>query len=290
MSRIVTVGLDSSPESSAAADWAAGEASARGASLRIAQVHQTGAYPYSPIIDDEVERRWAREMTDGTMTRISERHPELRIFRALESGNPADVLTEFSSDSELLVLGSRGLSQVLGFVVGSVALQTVAHTKCPTALLRAETKASHEELPGDAPVVVGIDLYRFSEDVVSFAFETAARNSRPLLAVYGWQLPPAYGIAPSPYAPDLIEEQHYERSQELAEALHSWQQKFPEVRTDSRVLTESPADLLMDAAADAWLLVVGRRNRRSRIGSHVGPTAHAVMHHARTAVAIVPHD
>jgi nucleotide-binding universal stress UspA family protein len=51
-----------------------------------------------------------------------------------------------------------------------------------------------------------------------------------------------------------------------------------------------PARLLVEAASQASLLVVGRRNRRSRIGTHLGPVTHAVMHHARTPVAVVPHD
>ena len=38
------------------------------------------------------------------------------------------------------------------------------------------------------------------------------------------------------------------------------------------------------------LLVVGRRIRPARLGPHIGPVTHAVLHHARCPVAIVPHE
>ncbi|GGW08713.1 hypothetical protein GCM10010230_56220 [Streptomyces narbonensis] len=47
------------------------------------------------------------------------------------------------------------------------------------------------------------------------------------------------------------------------------------------------AEHLIDAAADAPLLVVGRR--RAARGSHIGSTTHAVIHHAPCPVAVVPH-
>ena len=53
---------------------------------------------------------------------------------------------------------------------------------------------------------------------------------------------------------------------------------------------QQPAKLLVEAAAQASMLIVGRRNRRSRLGTHIGTVAHSVMHHARTPVAVVPHD
>ena len=48
--------------------------------------------------------------------------------------------------------------------------------------------------------------------------------------------------------------------------------------------------LLIDDSADASLVVVGRRTRRSPLGPHIGPVAHAVLHHAKAPVAVVAHD
>ncbi|WP_329173177.1 universal stress protein [Streptomyces sp. NBC_01477] len=58
--------------------------------------------------------------------------------------------------------------------------------------------------------------------------------------------------------------------------------------TDVRMGGAAP--VLVEAASDASLLVVGRRTRGSSIGSHIGSVTHAAMHHAKTPVTVVPHD
>jgi nucleotide-binding universal stress UspA family protein len=50
----------------------------------------------------------------------------------------------------------------------------------------------------------------------------------------------------------------------------------------------SAAVTLLEATPQAGLLVIGRRSRRAPIGPRLGPVAHAVIHHARCPVAIVP--
>ena len=83
---------------------------------------------------------------------------------------------EFSRTSELLVIGSRGLSLLGGFLVGSVALPSVAHAHCPVVLVRAggedagkstvsATGAGHQE--GDSRgVVVGVDIRNSCEELL----------------------------------------------------------------------------------------------------------------------------
>jgi nucleotide-binding universal stress UspA family protein len=363
MSDTVTVGLDGTRESASAADWAAQEACRRGATLRLVQVRETGAFPYSPLADDQVERRWARELADRETEHLLRRYPKLRVTRQLVSGHPAHVLADLSADSAVMVLGSRGLGSVLGFMVGNVGLPTVAHVHCPVVLVRARPPAPrvrHGPLyvlrhageaededwyvgrgigqpgepgePGEAgqagqagdareaeqtgeaspeeaeegeegeagapepggPVVLGVDLDRPSDDILAFAFETAARNSVPLRVLYGWHLPPASGLAPHPRRTGETGDASGEKDRELTRILSPWQRKFPEVALESQALPGRPARLLVEAAPGASLVVIGRRVRRSRIGNHIGthigPTTHAVMHHARTPVAIVPHD
>ncbi|NYV77289.1 universal stress protein, partial [Streptomyces sp. UH6] len=62
------------------------------------------------------------------------------------------------------------------------------------------------------------------------------------------------------------------------------------VRVSEVSRTGGAADHLLDAAAAASLVVVGRRVRRGTLGIHIGPVAHAVMHHATVPVAVVAHD
>lgn len=308
MFQSVTVGLDGTRESLAAVDWAAREARARGVTLQIIQVRETGAYPYSPVADDEVEREWAQTITSEALDDLNRRMPELAATVDMVAGRPAHVLADASAETDLLVLGSRGLSTVLGFIVGSTALPTVAHTVCPVVLVRArpgdgDERSAEDERGGPAEpypypasetpggdIVLGLDLGRPCEELIAFAFDAAARHSAPLRVLHAWDLPPTYGMRPLPVPPAMTNELLAAQNQALAATLRPWQETRPEVKVQAEAVIGQPARLLVEAAAETSLLVVGRRNRRSRLGTHVGTVAHSVMHHARTPVAIVPHD
>ncbi|MFD9560811.1 universal stress protein [Streptomyces sp. NPDC059994] len=65
--------------------------------------------------------------------------------------------------------------------------------------------------------------------------------------------------------------------------------QVPQVRVEPRCVADHLAARLVEAAADAALLVVGRRLHGHGGLAHIGPVTHAVLHHARTPVAVVPH-
>jgi nucleotide-binding universal stress UspA family protein len=48
--------------------------------------------------------------------------------------------------------------------------------------------------------------------------------------------------------------------------------------------------VLLDASADADLLVVGAHHRDGRFGLQLGRVAHSVLHHSACPVAVVPHQ
>ncbi|OEU86934.1 hypothetical protein DB35_25450 [Streptomyces abyssalis] len=305
MFQYVTVGLDGTRESLAAVDWAAREALARGVTLQLIQVRETGAYPYSPIADDEVEREWAQTITNEALDDLNARMPELAVTVDMVAGRPAHVLADASAETDLLVLGSRGLGTLLGFIVGSTALPTVAHTVCPVVLVRARPHGKDggeahagpvsgagypaSETPG-GDIVLGLDLGRPCDELIAFAFDAAARHSAPLRVVHAWDLPPTYGMRPLPVPPAMTNELLAAQNQALAAALRPWQDAQPDVKVQADAVIGQPSRLLVEAGAQASMLIVGRRNRRSRLGTHVGTVAHSVMHHARTPVAVVPHD
>lgn len=288
----VTVGLDGTRESYAAVDWAAREAVRRDVQLQLVQIHETGGYPYSPIAEDHVELEWAQKITGEAVEDLSRRHPALQTTVELTAGRPAYVLSDISTRTDLLVLGSRGLGSVLGFIVGSTALPTVAHAQCPVVLVRAdtETHVPADQAP-DADVVLGLDLGRSCDELLAFAFDAAARRSARLRVLHSWGNPlPAHGVRPVPVPPDMTGELRDEQAEAVSAVLRPWQKKYPRVEVHPEAVLGRPAHVLVEAAPDASMVVVGRRIRRSRVGWHLGPVAHAVMHHAHTPVVIVAHE
>ncbi|MES5824821.1 universal stress protein [Streptomyces sp. RG80] len=301
MVRTVVAGLDGSAESRAAAEWAAREAKLRGLPLKIVQVWEPVPDPIAqaPLLGAETQQHWTERIPREAAQGIRARHPGLEVTMEQLTGGPAEVLTKVAEDAELLVLGSRGLSGIGGFMIGSVGLSVVAHAERPVVLVRAGEQAADEHendpagIPSAAtpfrPVVLGLDAHKPDETVIGFAFEEAARRSTGLRALYGWNLPPYYVYGLSVDL-DLHAEISRQQAATLTEALRPWRQKYPDVEVTEESRSGSPGNQLVDAAREASLVVVGRRVRRSPLGAHIGPVAHAVLHHAAAPVAVVAHN
>ncbi|MDT0403922.1 MULTISPECIES: universal stress protein [Streptomyces] len=300
MARVITVGLDGSPESRAAAEWAAREAALRQAAVRLLHVWQPVPEPMAqaPLLGAETHQHWTERIPREAAEGLGLRHPGVEVTTEQRAGAPADALLDAARDAELLVLGSRALSGLAGFLIGSVGQSVIARAEVPVVLVRAGEQAADEHVKdpvgipsaatGFRPVVLGLDPGNPDDTVLTFAFEEARRRGATLTVVTGWNLPPyyVYGLAAGV---DPCAEAAREQAAALTEVLLPWREKYPEVEVTERSRLGSPASHLVDAAHDASLVVVGRRIRRSPFGVHIGAVAHAVLHHATTPVAVVAH-
>ena len=301
MPRTITVGLDGSPESRSAAEWAAREAKLRGLPVKLVHVWEPMSEPVAlvQLLGADTHQHWSERIPRESAENLRQRYPDLDITTEQLTGGPAEVLTRAAQDAELLVLGSRGLSGIGGFLVGSVGLAVVASAERPVVLVRAGAQAADEHETDDAdvpstatpfhPVVLGLDIGNPNETLIEFAFDAAARRKSPLRVVHGWNPPPyfAYGMPLDAGAHQSLAQSD---ATALTEILRPWREKFPDVEVVEESRCGSPANLLIDASHEASLVVVGRRIRRSSVGSHIGPFTHAVLHHATAPVAVIPHD
>jgi nucleotide-binding universal stress UspA family protein len=296
----VVAGVDGSPESLAAAEWAADDAVRLGCQLRLIHAWPwlPPALPRMPSVDSQ--QQWARRMLTQAEDRVRLRHPGLEVACDHISAAPVTALLEAARDARLLVVGSRGLGGFTGLLLGSVGLAAAARADCPVVLVRGrpgtggrpltpatsarETAARHRP-----EVVAGIDARRPSAAVIAFAFEEAARRGARLRAVHAWSLP---GAAPLPAA-WLLEEERGEledmEEQLLRDAVHDWRAEQPGVEVLTDVRLAAPGAALVEASGHADLVVIGRSSERQRRGSRLGAVAHAAVHHVRCPVAVVPH-
>jgi nucleotide-binding universal stress UspA family protein len=301
MVRTVVAGLDGSPESRAAAEWAAREAQLRGLPLKIVHVWEPVPEPMAqaPLLGAETQQHWTERIPRETAEGLALRHPGVELTVGQPSGRPAEILAKAAEDAEMIVLGSRGLSGIGGFLLGSVGLSVIAHCARPVILVRSGEQAADEHEPDPTgipsaatayrPVLLGLDPAAPDDSVIEFAFDAAARRSTALRVLYGWNLPPyyTYGLSADP---DFHDEIVRQQSAALAAVLRPWRQKYPDVEVVEESRPGSAANFLADLSREASLVVVGRRIRRGSLGAHIGPVTHAVLHHAAAPVAVVAHN
>ncbi|MGW3151831.1 universal stress protein [Streptomyces sp. NPDC001177] len=300
MSRTVTVGLDGSPESRAAAEWAAREALLRGLALKILHVWEPVPKPRSqaPQLSSEAHQRWVERLLRESAEGLALRHPGLDVTSEQGTGTVADTLCEAAGLAELLVLGSRGFGTIGGFIVGSVSLSVVARAERPVALVRAAEQAADEHKMDPAgvpsavapfrPVVLGLDIDDPDDTLLEFAFDAAARRDASLRVVHGWPEPPT-SFYRFPGDAELYDSLARGQAAALTEVLRPWRRKFPGVEVIEASRCGSIAQVLGNASHDASLVVVGRRIRTSPLGAHIGHVTHAALHHITAPVAVVAH-
>ncbi|WP_327305863.1 universal stress protein [Streptomyces sp. NBC_01298] len=264
------VGFDGSPRSVAAARWAAREALAAGAPLRLLHVGQ--AWPTVQPISMEFQpvlgasEHVARTALAALAEELRTTHRGLTVETATAEGGPGNEIPRAAAqaDAGLIVLGASGEDRHVLPRLGSTALHVAGRAEVPVVLVRDPVARA----PHGRGVVVGVDPAGDHGAVLDFAYAWAARHALPLRAVHA--------AASGPAAPEPLEA-----------AVAAVGARYPQVRAECVTRSGDPAKLLLEEAAEADLLVVGRRHHRPLHG--MGPTDHAVAHHAHSPVALIPH-
>ncbi|MGW0080368.1 universal stress protein [Streptomyces sp. NPDC003393] len=300
MPRYVTVGLDGSPESRAAAEWAAREAQLLGLPVKLVHVWEpvSEAMALVRLLGAEAHEHWSETVCHEALEGLALRHPGIAVTAEELSGVPAEVLAKLAQDAELLVLGSRALNGLGGFLVGSVGLGVVARAERPVVLVRAGEQAANEHqmdpvgIPSASTafrsVVLGLDTSHPDEELIGFAFEAARRRDTSLHVVHGW-CPPAFFGHGMPVDAALYGSLSVSQAADLTAVLRPWRKTYPGLDVVERSRSGSAAELLIKASREASLVVVGRRVRPTPVCPHIGHVTHAVLHHAAAPVAVVPH-
>ncbi|MBA8976699.1 MULTISPECIES: universal stress protein [Streptomyces] len=288
----VAVGVDGSPESLAAAEWAACEAVRRGRPLRLLHVRNWHPRQGGAEISYAAERHRARCVLRQAEERVRTACPDVRVYDERVEGPASAALVKASAGAELLVLGSRGLGGITGLLVGSVALEVVARATGAVVLVRADgTAGETQEVAGGGrrDVVVGVDVTEPCDEVIEFAFEAARVRHARLRVLHAWRAPDLLTLGPGEIGLVSDRERAEEWLRFLAAVLQPWGDKYSDVDVLETVVEGKPSGALLKAASGAELLVVGHRlTDRPRI-ARTGPVTHAVIQQAVCPVAVIPH-
>ncbi|GAA1860082.1 universal stress protein [Myceligenerans crystallogenes] len=145
--RRIVVGVDGSPQAEAALTHAIQQAQAWGAELSAVAGVPVGAgsglLAWLPSnIDHEQVLADIAAGLDAIVDKHEALHPGMRIRRIVLDGTGAELLTEFSTAADLIVVGSRGRGGFRGLLLGSTSQAVLHHSACPVLVVN---KHSTEE-------------------------------------------------------------------------------------------------------------------------------------------------
>ncbi|HEY7007640.1 MAG TPA: universal stress protein [Jatrophihabitantaceae bacterium] len=264
-------------------NWAAREATSRGAPLHVLRacdvtepVEAWLVAPRRVMVDELIDD--AEQALGAALEHVRRRWPDLEVHGRVAEGAAAKLLVEGSRDAAVTVVGSRQLSTIGAMVLGSVSAAVVATARGPVVVVGRHLR----EPISDPAVVVGLDGFGRADELLGFAFEHASRHHRTLHAVACWN-DDVLGVTPWPLAHHGAEA----AAGWLAQTLSGWQQKHPEVRVRREIVHDHPVAGLVAASAGHDLLVVGSHARRPHVPSRLGSVSQGVLHHAHCPVAVL---
>ncbi|WP_181442252.1 universal stress protein [Streptomyces tateyamensis] len=259
----VQVAVDGSPSGWTALAWAARVAERGAVPLEV--LHVMPRDLLSAVTGSDQQVLDGEAVTAEVLERVQRLVPGVEVGTRVLRGSPQNILLAESRLAGLLVMGTRGLTGLHGWWVGSVSRAVAEHALCPVVVCK--TAADGQDAPplptGD--VVVVVDPAVPALGVVDFAFRAA------MLTVGTVQL-----IA-EPADADA-----------LRELLERQQARFPELAIKVRAAAGAPEAELVAASQRAGLVVVGRPTELSLLGNTHPGIAAAVLEKAECPVAVVP--
>ncbi|WP_344339012.1 universal stress protein, partial [Kitasatospora putterlickiae] len=136
MTPAVLAGVDGSPESTAAAHWAAEEALRRGAPLRLLHAWPWLTDGRASFADPEDRPVAAQRMLAAAAEDVQTRYPDLTVHTDVVLDAAVDGMVAAAQDAALLVLGSRGLGGFTGLLLGSVSMAVAGRASVPVVVVR----------------------------------------------------------------------------------------------------------------------------------------------------------
>ncbi len=135
----VVVGVDGSPSSQVALRYAADEARLWQAELvAVAAVpisRASGVLSWLPAAVDT--EQILREQETATTALVEQVAGDLKVRCVVLDGTGAELLTEFSAATDLVVVGSRGRGGFTGLLLGSTSQAVLHHSACAVMVVTA---------------------------------------------------------------------------------------------------------------------------------------------------------
>ncbi|MFI9592751.1 universal stress protein [Nonomuraea sp. NPDC052265] len=267
----IVAGVDGSPPSLAAVEWAAADALRRSLDLRLVHVCEQWSRDAGIV-------EYCAGMLEAAADRARALAPGIGIGTDMLPGPVVADLVRESAEADSLVVGSRGLGGFAGMVLGSTSLALAGHAAGPVVVVREAATVRHGR------IVVGYDGPH-SRTAMEYALTQARAQDAELLVLFAWQ-PPILSSYAAAY--DMLSEGFQDKARVAAHEVAPWREANPGARIVDDQRCDHPVAALRNASSTADLVVVGSRGLGGFASALLGSVSHGVLHHAVCPVAVVP--
>lgn len=287
---VILVGVDGSPESLGAVDWAVARAARNDWRVHILCAYSLPSFTTASLdggyaaLDDTAVRSGAQAVVDEAVARVQGRN--VVVTSSLETGDPAGVLVDLSGEAALAVVGTRGGGGFADRLLGTVSSALPAHAHCPTVVVPRHTEGA--EYTPVRRIVVGVDGSESARKALRWAVHEAEAWEAELTAIAA--VPMASGAGALAWLPAAVD-----REQVLADvrsgldrAVADAVEGHPAVVVRRHALDGNAAELMAEFSTAVDLVVVGSRGRGGFSGLLLGSVSQGVLSHASCPVMVVP--
>ena len=297
----ILVGVDGSDNSRHAFLTAVTMAKEHDCSIRVVGAYSVPVIPHrhAPKISDDRHRSIGHS-TQDLLEEYADEAREAGVDASAQAieGDAGEVLAEASRYSRLAVVGKRGRNRLASRLLGTVSGALAARSHCPVLVVplpglgegapgtedaQGPSSETQQTQPGfENEIVVGIARGSSALPVAEVAARAAELSGRRLAFV---SAVPADAGNSRGAAADGDYRAYADHLDEVTQAVT---ESSGGLISRLQLVEGSAADVLLDAARSAALIVMGNRGRGGLAGRLLGSVSRSVLNQAGSPVLIVP--
>lgn len=278
----IVAGIDGSVNAERAVRWAVRKAQVRGLPLHLLTAVVSAPATWLPAALVKLAEQDAEKRIDAARLVAADEGPDVEVTTEIVRESARSALISASKVAAMVVVGAAGENESgVAKVIGSTAVALAAHSHCPVAVVRRQSRSAQAR----PRVVVGVDGTPNSEPAIAVAFGEAAAAGAELIALHAWS---DFRLTTAFTDLDLSWEAIAEAEEAvLAERLAGHQAEHPDVPVSRVVVRDSPLPHLITQSREASLVVVGSHGRGGFRGMLIGSTSAALVQNAHCPVLVV---
>ncbi len=271
----IIVGYDGKPDSLAALSWAVKTASLLGEAVVATIIIDPRETPRGVAWP---ESHW--EDIEDKAREVFAQRPDVSATVERHIGHMVPRLLESAGDGSMLVVGSKGHSIVSEMVLGSVSQSAARHATVPVVVVRSPQN------PDSGRIVVGADGSESSTRALRFACQVAERTGDKVILLRAWS-PTTVVMDRYGHLPLASDDTIAEAESALGWIVDSSRAAHAGVPIEGEICSGAAERGLIDASANASMVVVGSRGHTAVGEALLGSVSKAVIQKAHCPIAVV---